>query len=79
MLNAEVSYIRYLIGWSAKKFDYINRVTKRFHLRSTRVHRYTLPLSLLCITMILHVHTIFFEITTFPNNSNKVIIYFLIS
>ena len=23
----EVSYVRYLIGWIAKKFDYINRVT----------------------------------------------------
>ena len=35
--NVEVSYVRYLIGWSAKKFDYINRVVKRFRLRSTRV------------------------------------------
>ena len=26
MLNAEVSYVWYLIGWIAKKFDYINRV-----------------------------------------------------
>ena len=44
VLNAEVSYVRYLIGWSAKKFDYINRVVKRFRLRSTRVRRHTLPL-----------------------------------
>ena len=26
VLNSEVSYIRYLIGWIAKTFDYINRV-----------------------------------------------------
>ena len=26
MLNPEVSYVRYLIGWIAKTFDYINRV-----------------------------------------------------
>uniref|UniRef100_R7WDS0 Mce/MlaD domain-containing protein n=1 Tax=Aegilops tauschii TaxID=37682 RepID=R7WDS0_AEGTA len=33
---AEVPCVRYSIGWIAKKFDYINRVTKRFRLRSTR-------------------------------------------
>ena len=42
--NTEVPYIWYLIGWSTKKFDYINRVVKRFHLRSTRVRRHTLTL-----------------------------------
>ena len=26
VLNSEVSYVRYLIGWIAKTFDYINRV-----------------------------------------------------
>ena len=26
MLNSEVPYVRYLIGWIAKTFDYINRV-----------------------------------------------------
>ena len=41
--NAEVPYVRYLIGWNAKKFDYINRVVKRFRLWSTRVRRHTLP------------------------------------
>ena len=46
----KVPYVRYLIGWSAKKFDYINRVVKHFHLRSVRVRRHTLP-SLLCISM----------------------------
>ena len=40
---AEVSCISYLIGWIAKTFDYINRVTKRFRFRSTRVRRHTLP------------------------------------
>ena len=27
VLNAEVPYVRCLIGWIAKKFDYISRVT----------------------------------------------------
>ena len=26
VLNSEVLYVRYLIGWMAKTFDYINRV-----------------------------------------------------
>ena len=26
VLNSEVPYVRYLIGWIAKTFDYINRV-----------------------------------------------------
>ena len=26
VLNTEVSYVRYLIGWIAKMFDYINRI-----------------------------------------------------
>ena len=30
VLNAEVSYVRYLIGWIVKVCDYINRVDKRF-------------------------------------------------
>ena len=32
VLNMEVSYVRYSIGWIAKKFDYVNRVNKRFRL-----------------------------------------------
>ena len=48
--NAEVSYVRYLIGWSAKKFDYINRFVKCFRLRSTRVCRHTLPF------VVMHLH-----------------------
>ena len=31
------------IGWITKTFDYINRVTKRFRFRSTRVRGHTLP------------------------------------
>ena len=50
VLNSKVPYVRYLIGWIAKVFDYINRVDKRFHLRSTRVRGHTLPLLLLCIS-----------------------------
>ena len=42
-LNVEVSYVRYSIGWIAKKFDYINCVTKCFLLRSMRIRRHTLP------------------------------------
>ena len=65
--NSEVSYIRCLIGRTEKKFDYINRILKRFRFWSMRVCGHTLPLSLLCITMILRVRRNFFEITTFPN------------
>ena len=41
--NSEVLYVRYLIGQNEKKFDYINRVVKRFRFRSTRVRGHTLP------------------------------------
>ena len=67
MLNAEVSCVWYLIGWIAKKFDYINHVIKTLPLsvyEGTWTHSH---LSFLCITMILRVRRIFFEITTFPN------------
>ena len=43
VLIAEVPCVRYLIGWIAKTFDYINCVTKRFRFRSTRVRGHTLP------------------------------------
>ena len=43
VLNSEVPYVWYLIGWIAKKFDYINRVTKRFLFWSVRVRGHTLP------------------------------------
>ena len=42
--NSEVLYVRCLIGRNKKKFDYINRVVKRFRFRSTRVRGQTLPL-----------------------------------
>ena len=48
--NSEVPYVRCLIGQNEKKFDYINRIVKRFHFRSMRVHGHTLPLSLLSIS-----------------------------
>ena len=48
--DKNVSY-KHVNFCGVKKFDYIHRVTKRFHLRSTRVRRHTLPLSLLCISM----------------------------
>ena len=47
VLNLEVPYVRYLAGWNEKKFDYINRVVKRFRFWSTRVRRHTLPLLLI--------------------------------
>ena len=66
MLNSEVSCVRYLIGRIMKTYDYINRVVLTLPLsvyEGTWTHS---PLSLLCITMILRVRRIFFEITTFP-------------
>ena len=56
MLNLEVSCVRYLIGWIVKTYDYINRIVLTLPLsvyEGTWTHS---PLSLLCITMILHVH-----------------------
>ena len=32
VLNSEVLYVRYLIGWIVKTFDYINRVKLTFPL-----------------------------------------------
>ena len=55
------------IGQIVKTYDYINRIVITLPLsvyEGTWTHS---PLSLLCITMILRVHRIFFEITTFPN------------
>ena len=53
---------------TGKTYDYFLYVASMFTLRSTRVHRQHSPLSLLCITMILHVRRKFFEITTFSNS-----------
>ena len=66
--NSEVPYVRCLIGWIEKMFDYINRVKLTLLLsvyKGTWTHS---PLSLLYITMILCVRRNFFEITTFPNS-----------
>ena len=41
--NSEVSYVQCLIGRNEKKFDYINRVVKRFRFRSMRVRGHNLP------------------------------------
>ena len=50
VLNSEMSYVRYLIGWIAKTFDYINNVNLTLLLsvyEGTWTHS---PLLLLCIT-----------------------------
>ena len=47
--------VRYLIGRIVKTYDYFLYVASMLPLRSTRVRRQHSPLSLLCITMILHV------------------------
>ena len=77
MLNSEVSYVRYLIGQIVKTYDYINRIVLTLPLsvyEGTWTHS---PLSLLCITMILRVRRIFFEITTFPNSGIRAWFYAL--
>ncbi|EMS66280.1 hypothetical protein TRIUR3_22445 [Triticum urartu] len=45
---AEVPCVRYLIGWIAKTFDYINRVIQRFRFRSMRAGdvAFEVPMSL---------------------------------
>ena len=68
MLNSEVSYVRYLIGWIMKTYDYINRVVLTLPLSVYEGTWTQSPLSLLCITMILRVRRKFFEITMFPNS-----------
>ena len=68
MLNSEVPCVWYLIGRIMKTYDYINSVVLTLPLsvyEGTWTHS---PLSLLCITMILHVRRNFFDITTFPNS-----------
>ena len=62
MLNSEVPCVRYLIGRIVKTYDYINRVVVTLPLsvyEGTWTHS---SLSLLCITMILHVCRIFLEL-----------------
>ena len=69
MLNSEVPCIQYLIGRIVKTYDYINRVVLTLPLSVYEGMWTHSPLSLLCITMILRVRRIFFEITTFPNTA----------
>ena len=76
-LNSEVPCVRSLIGRIVKTYDYINRVVLTLPLsvyEGTWTHS---PLSLLCITMILRVRRIFFEITTFPNSGIRAWFYAL--
>ena len=60
VLNSEVPYIWYLIGWIAKTFDYIKRVKLMLPLSVYEGMWTHSPLSLLCITMILRVRRNFF-------------------
>ena len=55
--------------------DYINRVLITLPLTVYEGTWTILPLSLLCITMILRVHRIFFEITAFPNSYDCVFVF----
>ena len=66
--NSEVSCFQCLIGQAVKTYDYINRVVLTLPLSVYEGTWTRSPLSLLCITMILRVRRIFFEITTFPNS-----------
>ena len=73
--NSEVPCFWCLIGRDVKTYDYINRVVLTLPLsvyEGTWTHS---PLSLLCITMILRVRRIFFEITTFPNSGIRAWFY----
>src|SRR3990170_383911 len=77
VLNSEVPRVRYLIGRIVKTYDYINRVVLTLPLtvyEGTWTHS---PRSLLYITMILRVHRIFFEITTFPKSGIRAWFYAL--
>ena len=58
-----------------KMYDYVNRVVLTLLLSVYEVHGQHSPLSLLCITMILRVRRIFFEITAFPNSGIRARFY----
>src|SRR3990170_8175215 len=75
VLNSEAPYVRCLIGWIAKTFDYINRVKLTLPLSVYEGTWTYSPLSLLCITMILRVRRNIFEITTFPNSGIRAWFY----
>ena len=50
--NSKVSYVRYLIGWIEKTFDYINRLKLTLPLSVYEGAWTHSPLSLLCISQI---------------------------
>ena len=62
MLNSEVPCIQYLIGQIVKTYDYINRVVLTLPLSVHEGMWTHSPLSLLCITMILHEHRKFLKL-----------------
>ena len=64
-----------MIGRAVKTYDYINRVVLTLPLSVYEGMWTHSPLSLLCITMILRVRRIFFEITTLPNRIVKTFDY----
>ena len=69
--TAEVPYVRYLIGRIVKTYDYINRVVLKLPLsvyKGTWTHS---PLSLLCITMILHVRRKFLKLLRSPTVASE--------
>ena len=71
MLNSEVSCVRYLIGRIMKTYDYINRVVLTLPLsvyEGTWTHS---PLSLLCITLILHVRRKFLKLLRAPTVASE--------
>ena len=78
VLNAEVLSVQHLdIGRIVKTYDYINRVVLTLPLSVYEGTWTYSPLSLLCITMILRVRRIFFEITTFPDSGIRARFYAL--
>ena len=60
-----------------KTYDYINRVVLTLPLSVYEGMWTHSPLSLLCITMILHVRRNSFEITTLPNSGIRAWFYAL--
>ena len=75
--NLEVPCIWYLDRSDREDIRLHPALCQRFRIRSTRVRGRHSPLSLLCITMILRVRRIFFEITTFPNSGIRAWFYAL--
>ena len=63
------------IGRIVKTCDYINRIVITLPLSVYKGTWTQSPLSLLCITMVLHVRRDFFEITTSPNSGIRARFY----